>query len=74
VRGFIESSEGRLSTNCFRVFVAKLGAQYLHSLTQCLDSTELPGSTQRLTEPLTGYGNIPTRGCKTAEDGYRLVQ
>jgi hypothetical protein len=56
------------------VFVTNLGAQYLHSLIQCLDSTELPGSTQCLTEPLAGYGNIPTRGCKTAADGYRLVQ
>src|SRR6185295_17902575 len=73
-RGFIESLEGRLSTNCFRVLGAKLRAQYFHSLIQLLGRARLPGSTQRLTEPLARLPNIPTRRCKAAENSDRGAQ
>src|SRR5882762_3789727 len=72
-RGFIESSEGRLSTNGFNMFVAKLSGQYLHSLIERLGrAAGLPDSRQCLTEPLAGHAQTPTRGGKAAENGDLL--
>jgi len=53
---------------------AKLRAQYFHSLIQLLGRARLPGSTQRLTEPLARLPNIPTRRCKAAENSDRGAQ